>query len=113
MKAAANLRPPKPKYCEIWDVEGVLNQIRTWPENSCLSIKQLTLKTAMLLALIAIPRGSELHLLDMNLMTKSEKIYVFYLGGTVKHSRDGKTPPEIEFHSFIEEPCLCPVLALD
>ena len=46
-------------------------------------------------------------------MTKSEKIYVFYIGGTVKHSRDGKTPPEIEFHSFIEEPCLCPVLALD
>ena len=112
MKGVANLRPPKPKYCEIWDVEDVLQKMRTWPTNSLLSIKQLTLKTVMLLALIAIPRGSELHLLDTNLMTKSEEKCVFYLGGTVKHSRDGKIPPDLDFHSFVEEPCLCPVLAL-
>ena len=113
MKGVANLRPLKPKYCEIWDVEDVLNQIRTWPTNSILSIKLLTLKTAMLLALIAIPRGSELHLFDTSLMTKSKEKYIFYLRGTVKHSTDGKTPPEVDFHSFIEEPCLCPVLALE
>ena len=113
MKGIANLRPPKPKYSLIWDVEDVLDQIRTWPTNSLLSIKQLTLKTVMLLALTAIPRGSELHLFDTNFMTKSEETYVFYLGGTVKHSRDGVIPPEVDFHSFIEEPCLCPVLALN
>ena len=113
MKGVANLRPPLPKYCEIWEVEEVLQQIKTWPNNLSLSIKQITLKTVMLLALSAIQRGSELHLLDKNLMTRSKNNYTFYLVDTVKHSKDGILPPDITFHSFEEDPCLCPVLALN
>ena len=39
--------------------------------------------------------------------------YVFSFGKTVKHSREGKTPPAIEFNAMIENINLCPVAALN
>ena len=102
MKGISNLRPPQPKYCMIWDVDNVLQYLRTLPENLKLTPKQLTLKVAMLLALIAITRGSELNQFDTKFMPHSAEKYVFSFGGTVKHSKEG---------SFPEEPNLCPVLA--
>ena len=70
-----------------------------------LSPKQLTLKVTMLLALIAINRGSELKLLDLSYMAVCKSKYVFSFGKTVKHSREGKTAPAI----MIENIHLCQV----
>ena len=67
----------------------------------------------MLLSLIAITRGSELHQFDTKFMAHSKEKYVFFFKGLVKHSKEGKNPPPVDYHSFPEEPNLCPVLALD
>ena len=61
MAGISNLRPPRPKYCTIWDVQVVLDYLSQWSDYTVLSPKQLTLKVTMLLALIAINRGSDLN----------------------------------------------------
>ena len=111
MSGVANLRPPKPKYGFTWDVELVLNLFRSWPDR--LTAKQLTLKTATLLGLIAISRGAEIHLLDLNFLNKFHDFYRFGLAGTVKNVKAGKKPTPIEFHRHEEDPKLCPLQCLD
>ena len=66
----------------------------------------------MLIALIAINRGSEIHKLDTRFMGITKTKTVFSLGSIVKHSRRGEKTPPIEFHARPEEPSLCPVATL-
>ena len=112
MTGISNIKPPQPKYCTIWDVEDVLNQLRTWSHNELLSPKQLTFKLVMLVALIAINMGSEIHKLDIKFMGITKTKAVFSFGSTVKPSRRGRKTPPIEFHARPQEPGLCPVSTL-
>lgn len=113
MTGIANLNPPQPKYSTIWDLEDVLNQLRTWPRNELLSPKQLTLKLVMLLAIIAVNRGSEIHKLNIKFKGITKDKAVFSFGTTVKHFRRGKKTPPIEFYAMPSEPNLCPILTLN
>ena len=58
MKGVFSLRPPEPKYFVTWDVRQVLDFLKTWSPAESLSLKQLTLKLAMLAALITAARSS-------------------------------------------------------
>ena len=51
MAGVYNKRPPKPRYCFVWDVETVLRYLKSLPVNKLLSTKMLTLKLTMLLTL--------------------------------------------------------------
>ena len=51
LKGAFNDRPPLPKYTSTWEVQVVLDYLQLLGENESLSLKQLTWKTVMLLAL--------------------------------------------------------------
>ena len=42
MKGVFNLRPPKPKYVDIWDVKTVLTLLRSWSPATLLELKGLT-----------------------------------------------------------------------
>ena len=107
MAGVHNLRPPIAKYSFTWDIETVLCLFKSWPLH--LTPKQLTQKTTTLLALIAIPRGSELHLFDMNFMADYGSKLVFDLPGTVKNVKEGKKPDPLEFHIHKGDEKLCPV----
>ena len=54
LKGAFEQKPPPSRSFEIWDVQTVLNFLKTFSPNSSLSLKDLTLKLTMLLALITI-----------------------------------------------------------
>ena len=84
MKGIGNLKPPKPKYEMIWDVEQVLNYLRSLPENKDLNLKLVTCKLTMLLALVAIKRVLELKSLDTKYMRHQNK-YIFYLAILIWH----------------------------
>ena len=60
------LRPVLPKYSEIWDVNVVLNYLKTIDLSTSLTLKQLTLKLTMLLCLTTGQRGQTLHKFDVN-----------------------------------------------
>ena len=56
MAAAYNKRPPKLRYCFVWDVKAVLRYLKSLPANKILTTKMLTLKLTMLLALTSVSR---------------------------------------------------------
>ena len=64
LKGVYNTRPPKLRYTEMWDVDGVLNHLSSLGENSQLSLKQLSQKLAILMALVQASRSSKLQALD-------------------------------------------------
>ncbi|EFX70844.1 hypothetical protein DAPPUDRAFT_256497 [Daphnia pulex] len=64
MKGIFNSNPPKPKYSGTWDVDLVIHFFKSTPPNKELSLIQLSLKTAMLLALVTMFRVSELAAID-------------------------------------------------
>ena len=64
MTGVFNQNPPKPKYNDTWDVNSVLRHITAMGDNENLTLKDLTLKVSMLLALTTACRGSELQKLN-------------------------------------------------
>ena len=53
IKGVCELRPSLPRYQEIWDVNEVLDYLKTLQLPKNLTLKELTLKTTMLLALLS------------------------------------------------------------
>ena len=65
MQGMFNERPSEPKYSEIWDIDEVLSYLELMADPADLSVKELTLKTVMLMALANADRASDLHVLDI------------------------------------------------
>ena len=69
-----NSRPPQPRYCYIWNVQTVIDSIKSERgQNEDLSDKYLTYKPTMLLAVTSASRVLGLRHLDIRFMTKSTK----------------------------------------
>ena len=62
------LRPSLPPYAFTWDTGKLLSYYRQIQENSELTLKQLTLKLATILALIMSQRAQTIHSLNINYM---------------------------------------------
>ena len=75
-------------------------------------MKDLTLKTAMLLALIRPSRSADLHGLDIGLLRSSPEGISFLPSKPAKQTRGGKVAQEFCFPRFEEKPVLCPVRAV-
>ena len=58
LKGAFNKKPPQPRYTQTWDVNQVLEEIKRLGPNESLTLKALSLKLAMLLALTTVSRSS-------------------------------------------------------
>lgn len=82
-----------------------------WPLDS-LTLKELTLKLVMLLALLSGQRCQTLHVLDIRNMNLTDDKCVFFIENLLKHSRRGKHQTPIELLSFKENSKLCIVKLL-
>jgi len=71
VKWLLQLRPPQPCYTGTWEVSSVLSSLG---ENSDLSLKLLSGKLALLMALVSASHSSELHSLDLRLGSTSQKV---------------------------------------
>ena len=68
-----NQRPAQPRYAFIWEVEIVLQYIRThWYDNSLLKDAGLTCKLTTLLALTTVLRASMIQHLNTEFMAKDK-----------------------------------------
>ena len=65
MKGIFQLKMPTLKYLVTWDVSVVLGCLKTLSPKNSLSLKQSTLKLAMLVALISFNRCDSLHKLGL------------------------------------------------
>ena len=53
LKGMFHVRPPEPRYRFTWDVNVLFRFLESWFPLSALDLKQLTLKTAALVALVS------------------------------------------------------------
>ena len=112
MKGILNNRPPKPRYSYTWDVRQVTEYIEKMGNNSSLSLKQLSLKLATLLAITCPKRVSSLARLDINHLRLSPEGATFTLTTPTKTSRPDETVTAF-FSSFQTNLVLCPVDCLN
>lgn len=94
-KGVFQSRPPLPRYSKPWDVNLVLQYISTIGNSQELSLKDLTLKLFMLVALTTAQRGQSLHLLDTLNMVQEETAYTFMLDSNLKQSKPGRSTSEL------------------
>ena len=89
LKGVFNDRPPLPKYIDTWDVDIVLNLFNSWDAIQTLCLKNLTLRTVMLLALVSGQRGQSLHILSTNDITFFKDKCTISYNAPLKNTRKG------------------------
>ena len=81
--------PALPKYQETWDANVVLDHITSWPETQDLTLKQLILRTVMLLSLLTGQRGQAFHSLNVSDLRFSSQKCVIVVSEKHKHTKPG------------------------
>ena len=87
MKGVYHLRPPQLRHTGRWDVKQVLDFLKQKGETTDLSIKDLTLKLAMLMALSNADRASDLCALDVWYFSLTPDSAEFQLVALTKSAR--------------------------
>lgn len=107
LRGVYNLRPTLPRYTHTWDVEKVLSVLRKLSPVKHLSLKDLTLKLCMLIALTNAARIQSLHLLSVNSVQKFSSEFVFHFEGLLKQCRPGYKSPVLSVKSYPPDRRLC------
>lgn len=110
MQGVFNSRPPCPKYSTTWNVDVVINYLHSLGPSDHLSLKNLSLKLAVLMALTSANRSSDLHALDLKFRRYTPEGVIFILPTLTKTRRSG--PPKESFYCRFKEQILCPVRTL-
>ena len=111
VKGVFEERPALPKHSEIWDVGIVLKYLASQPSIIKMTLKQLTLRTVMLLSLVTGQRGHALYQLktsDVKFSNNLSKCTIAY-SSLHKHSRPGVHTAPSDIQAFHENSNLCPV----
>ena len=112
LKGAFHLRPPLPRYSSTWSVDVVLQYLKGLGPTATLSLKSLTHKLVMLLALTRPSRSADLASLNLDRRRFSPEGVAFLPSRLAKQSRQGRPLVEYFFPSFPHDPDLCPVRTL-
>ena len=99
LKRVFHSRPPQPRYASFWDVGMVIQHIRSLGPNKDLSLKQLTMKTVMLLALTRPSRSADLSKLDVHMCSFKSNGVVFRPVHLTKQSRSSRPMADFFFPS--------------
>ena len=111
-KGIFNSCPPMPRYVTTWDVDTVIKYLGELGPNEKLTLKQLSKKLVVLLALTSAERSSELIAHDLRFRQFHPEGVSFNLPEFTKGVRAGK-PLKTSFHaSFPENELLCPCACL-
>lgn len=111
-KGSFNLRPPKVRYSEIWDVGKTIKYLKTLFPVKLLSLKMLTLKLAMLIALTQASRAQSLQLLTLQNLREGSEFYVLQYKQSLKQSKPGRPVPYVTLKAFTPDRSLCVVHTL-
>jgi len=112
LKGAFHARPPLPRYTTTWDVQVVLDCISGWGDTHSLSLKLLTYKLVMLMALARPSRSADLASLVLSRCQFKPEGVSFLPSSLAKQSRQGKPFSDTFFAIFPGNKQLCPVETL-
>ena len=110
MRGVFKLRPTVSKYKCTWDVKLVLDLLRTWNNNK-ISMKNISLKCVMLLALSSGLRMQTLANLNLDNMLVFAKKMVFTFSTVLKASKPGNNKA-VEFFKFEDDLSICPLTCI-
>ncbi|CAH3194649.1 unnamed protein product [Porites evermanni] len=86
MTGLFNQKQALPRYSETWDPQIVLNHLKTFPAIDDMSLKQLTLKLVMVMALLSAQRVQTLQSLSLEEMSTLPGKYVFRISSVLKQT---------------------------
>ena len=92
LKAFEKLRPTIPRYVVTWDVNKVLCFLKKWYPNNTISLKQLTLKTCMLIALSSSDRAQTIQKMRIDHCVCTARGVEFPIFAKLKTSRHLRKP---------------------
>ena len=107
LKGMFHVRPPEPRYSFTWDVNVLLTFLESWFPLSALELKQLTLKTVALVALVSAQRSQTLSALSIEFMNSTATGTQFVVNSLLKSSRPGKSSLIVSLPAFLENEKLC------
>ena len=110
MQGMFDKRPPVPRYRSTGEVDLVLQFQRKMASNVDLTLRDLSQKLTVLLALCNASRASDLTALDIRFMQIQTEATVFRIEKLTKTRRSG--PPRTYTVMAFTEEVLCPVCAL-
>ena len=91
----------------MWDANMVLSYLITLSPAHKLALRDLTLKTCMLIALLSAQRQQTIHMLQIGNMEKHASYFVFYVDELIKQSRPGNVGTKIELQAYAVDKILC------
>ena len=92
LKSFEKTRPTVPRYAVTWDVNLVLSMLQTWYPYSGMSLKKLTLKTCMLIALSSSDRAQTIQLMKHDTWVTTGRGVEFPIFSKTKTSRHLRKP---------------------
>ncbi len=102
-----NTKPPKPRYTTMWDANIVLNYLKRLSPAHKLGLRDLTLKTCMLIALLSAQRQQTLTFLKVDKMRIKENSITFYVDQLLKQSRPGNVGTKVVLRAYAADKRLC------
>ena len=108
LKGRFTTRPALPNYREAWDVNTVLEHLKTLHPAETLSLKLLSLKIVILMAVLSGQCCQTIHALTTKDM-KTSNNKVMFIVNDLKTTKPGKVCTKSEFLSFDEHPRICVV----
>ena len=113
VKGIFKLRPTFPKFHKIWDVRKVFNYFRNLPVMSDLTLKELSLKLAMLLSLVSSgQRMQTIHLINLKGIKYVGEQMFFQIIKKIKQSKPGNHIYPLSFKTYPKDTKLCAVANL-
>ena len=105
-----NTLPSLPRYQEIWDISIVFIYLKSLHPPEKLTLKDLTMKTTMLVASLSGQRCQTILALDANNMVLTKDHCTFYIQELLKTWRPGKQFGKLELRAYHPDKRLCVVV---
>ena len=113
MKGIFGLKPSLPKYTATYDASRVLYCLKQMGPSEASTLKELSMKLAMLLCLLTANRDQVLPVLDITQMELGKDRCVFLINEIMKTTRPGKHIPPVELIAYPYDKELCPVTMVE
>lgn len=107
-----NMRPSRPRYSSTWDVNQVLEYIKIEWGDETISLKFLSFKLLMLIALVTGQRGQSFHLMNLEHMVDNAHSVEFTIVQPIKTTRPGSGQTVLILPAYPEDTRICVVSTL-
>ena len=112
LKGIGRIRPPRTKYDFIWNPSKVFSFLENLGSLETLSLMQLSVKCATLLALCTGHRIQTLSVIKLEEIVDADDKIIIYISERIKTSNPGRIPPSLVLQKFLPRPGICPVTTL-